>query len=82
MIASVCTEIIIMLMDVRIGREWSNLAHAFQFGSLPDSRFCPWPYWSCLCRARALAGVGYGWYICEASWNEVLKWLPSLQACD
>jgi hypothetical protein len=27
-------------------------------------------------------GVGYGWYICEASWSEVLTWQPSPQACD
>jgi hypothetical protein len=27
-------------------------------------------------------GVDYGWDVCEASWNEVLIWLPSLQACN
>jgi hypothetical protein len=26
--------------------------------------------------------VGYARYAYEASWNEVLKWLPSLQACN
>jgi hypothetical protein len=65
-------------------RKWSNLAHAFQFSILPV-RISALVLIDLFSAGRARwRSVGYGWYICEceASWSEVLTWLPSPQACD
>jgi hypothetical protein len=63
-------------------RKWSNLSRAFQFGILPvrvSARVLIGLFSAGLARWR---GIGYGWYICEESWSEVLTWLRSPQACD